>query len=291
MALDMTQLNERVERFNKEYGVNFNIGTFNVESMTLSPNTVFKKSLVQLYRKAIGNSIDKKIPPLNTELMVAEFADIMDSYRKGSIENGVDTSLLPLGGWTGAEALDHLKQTVTDKLPRTTAGFARRRYLEGDLRIRDMMGYTKEAFANGKEPDLETAKVIASYAMGLKSAHESRSTFWKIIHPFRNNAEKRDYKAMQDMLLGMKDQSIAKEAAAFAGGRDDRERDAFAEVKNDIASCIEHSTLLNGYGKQRDVAKNVTREKIQVMEAVSTENKKTVEKVKEAPASVKEKYM
>ena len=31
MALDMTQLNEKVERFNKEYGVNFNASSHDVD--------------------------------------------------------------------------------------------------------------------------------------------------------------------------------------------------------------------------------------------------------------------
>ena len=283
MATDFKFYDQQVKNFNDYYGVDFDMGSFDAETWTTEPNKAYKENFMELYQTALGNWADGKIKNFSAENMLSEFESIMSSYRNVYTERNQKSGLSPLGGLSAKQMLKDVKSEITDKLPKTKAVFAKQRYMNGQLPIRKMVAYAKEAFANGKEPTLEQATVIASYAMGLRLAHESRSPISKFFsYIFRGNAEKREYKAMENMLKGMKDKDILKAATQAAG----RSHNAFAEIKEDIDSGIKTASLYSN-----SAASNADKQKIHIDVKELEGNTKKSERIKESPTVTKEKNL
>ena len=263
MPIGFQFYDNEVERFNQNYGVDFHMGSFDVETWTTDPNTLYKNTFEEYYRTALGKWADGKIESVNVEQMLTDFEYLMRGYRTVLAESGHQSGMSPYGGRTPVQTFRHLKNTVTDRLPQTKAVFAKRRYMEGNLPIREMMAYAKAAIADGREPSLKEATTIASYAMGLKLASQSRTRGWRFLHPVRNNAEKRDYAAMEKMLKKMKDKTVLKAATDAAG----RTQGAFGEIKAEMDASVTNPTLFSKDERPNAATNDPNRVNIKVGDA------------------------
>ena len=55
-------------------------------------------------------------------------------------------------------------------------------------------------FAVGKGVDTHQLQRIGAFMLAIENVNKSRPLWWRIIHPFRNNAEKRDAKELRTVL-------------------------------------------------------------------------------------------
>ena len=280
MAINLSKYNEAVGKFNKKYGVDFSMAAFKQAETKMNSNSAYKKMFADIYKKAIASYVDEKNNGFSLQEMLIDFDKIMSTYRNDCKAQNINTSLLPLGGWTPDEAIESLKE-IPEAFNGSSASFAKDRYLSGKLPIREMMAYTEEAFANGKTPDIGVATVIASYAKGLEEANKSRSFIWKVFHPIRNSAEKKYSKLMQNMISEKCGVVVSEKASSYALAPD-----AFEKVKAAMASCLKEHNALNSYAEQESGAKaieNVEKEKV-VIEELEPKAPVMNEKVEEIKA-------
>ena len=69
---------------------------------------------------------------------------------------------------------------------------ASHQYSNGQTRIRDMVSFAREAIGANVKNNPDAQKRIMGNILALERINESRSRFWRTIHPFRNKAEQRD---------------------------------------------------------------------------------------------------
>jgi hypothetical protein len=74
-------------------------------------------------------------------------------------------------------------------------------YEKGNIRIRDMVAFAKNIDRHGGLTP-KNMRILASYSEALKRINESRTTGWRWIHPWRNNAEQRDAKVIENIMGG-----------------------------------------------------------------------------------------
>lgn len=74
-------------------------------------------------------------------------------------------------------------------------------YKKGNIRIRDMVAFAKNIDRHGGLTP-KNMRILASYAEALKRVNASRTIGWKWRHPWRNNAEQRDAKVIEDLIKG-----------------------------------------------------------------------------------------
>lgn len=74
-------------------------------------------------------------------------------------------------------------------------------YEKGNIRIRDMVAFAKNIDRHGGLTP-QNMRILASYSEALKRINESRTTGWRWIHPWRNNAEQRDAKVIENLING-----------------------------------------------------------------------------------------
>ena len=73
-------------------------------------------------------------------------------------------------------------------------------YLNGNIRIRDMVAFARNISDFGGLGKPENRTILASYSLALKKVNESRGFWWRRRHPFRNSAEAREAKAIDEIL-------------------------------------------------------------------------------------------
>lgn len=99
-------------------------------------------------------------------------------------------------------------------------------YASGQLRIRDMRSYV-ESLTKDTYREESMAKGFQLVQM-LKNINESRSFWWRLFHPFRNNAEQRDAAKMEAMMtkhiIATEGKSNPEDAQANENGESVEER-------------------------------------------------------------------
>ena len=282
MAINLAKYDKVVNEFNKKYGTDFSMEKFRRAERKTNSNTAYKKVFAGIYEKAITSYVDEKNNGFSLQEMLIDYDKIMSTYRNDCKEQKINTNLLPLGGWTPDEAIQSLKE-IPSKFNGSSANFAKDRYLNGKLPIREMMAYTNEAFANDKAPDIGVATVIASYAKALEDANKSRSFIWKVFHPVRNNAEKKYSKIMQNMISEKCGEEVFEKADRYAAAPD-----AFDKVKAAMESCVKEHNALNNYAGLDNgvkISEDVEKEKV-VIEDLEPKAPVMNEKVEEIKAPV-----
>ena len=275
-----------IEDFNRRYGVNFNIESYELQAKGLAQlnpqrafDDAFKITFVNLYKKAMGNFVDHKIDGLEANVMLKSFHDIMEVYRADCKKKGIVTDLHALGGWKPKEAYETLKASV-EALPKNKIEYAKARYLNGDLRIRDMVAHTQKTLGDNQNNfNTEKLSVLIAYSKALKEVNANRSFMWKMFHPVRNNAEQREAARIEEMVKE-KAKMVVYDAAENRAMQDEYR---IAYAKDSLNYDIERQKQLE------ESRRTEVKEKLNVAEAAMTESKeKTSEKVQEIQAPVKE---
>jgi hypothetical protein len=274
MGINIAKYDNDVRDFNQKYGVNFDMLMFTDAKKRMETNEAYKKIFKDIYKNAIIGFADKKNDGFSLQEMLIHYDKILQTYHKDCLKLKVYSDLRPLGGWTTDRAVKSLKN-VAEQFNGNRIDFAKQRYMAGKLPIRDMMAYANKAFENGNTPDRETATVIAAYAKGLEETNKSRSIFWKMRHPIRNNAEQKYSKLMQDMLKRTDFSRSANEHA---------ESDAiFDPIKKAMESCVNEHNALNQYmDRVLNEDKAPEKSKMMIGEASMTDTSPNVQKISES---------
>ena len=177
--------------------------------------------------------VDKKSKSFKPEELVEEFEKVMDEYRQYCSDNN-ETAPDANGGWRGTENMDAMRATVNSiRSPRVND--ATERYLSGELRVRDVRSYVRGlAENNGTMRNLPLADLanVMVYREAIKNAVESRPFWWKIIHPFKNNAEQKAVGVLNDLVTINVQNELA--AQSLVDG------DAIENAKNALESASNH---------------------------------------------------
>lgn len=237
---------KKLAGFNNRYQVNFSFENYDSQSLKdknlIAPlkgvkgisreNLKYRNAFLNIYKECVGNMIDKKYNTFNTEELVQDFEKLMNDYREYCSKNG-ETAPEANGGWMGTEHMDAMRDTInTIRSPRVND--ATERYLSGELRVRDVRAYVRNLAQNGNIRNLsaEALADVMVYREAIKNAVESRTIWWKIIHPFKNNAEQKAVGVLNE-LVGINVQNEIAAQSLVDG-------DAIDRAKNSLESANNH---------------------------------------------------
>ena len=164
-----------------------------------SPNESLKAMFSDMYRKTLRDHLGKDEPDKASADMLHDFNSYIITKLKFEFSNK-NKELYPHKN-AGMSRLERYRliENVWNDLPKNDTDLVADKYKNGEIRIRDMMEYANSCTVYSKL-DRNTTTILASYAEALKSVNATRSFFWKVFHPFRNHAEKRDAKQIQSIV-------------------------------------------------------------------------------------------
>ena len=237
----------RLKSFNNRYKVNFSFESYDSQSLKeknlATPlkgvkgisreNLKYRNAFLNIYKECVGNMVDKKLNTFKPEELVEEFEKLMTDYRQYCSENG-ETAPDVNGGWMGTENMDAMRDTVNSiRSPRVND--ATERYLSGELRVRDVRSHVRGlAENNGRNISNLSPEELANvmvYREAIKNAVESRSFWWKMIHPFKNNAEQKAVGAL-DELINLNMQNVVAAQYFVDGEAIDNAKNALESANN-----------------------------------------------------------
>ena len=196
MAYNLTKL--RINSFNQMYGVNVSLSKIQSDAKALNSVTAaLRASFIDAYKTVLLKDLIKR----DGEVFRAQ--DMFEDFRKDIIQNFIDETPYNrranisknLGYKTSSEVYGMLKN-VWDNIPTNQVDAVIENYLNGNIRIRDMVAVAGRFNSGNKHQQNE----LASYAKALKAVNDTRPLWWRIIHPFRNNAEQREAKNIEAIL-------------------------------------------------------------------------------------------
>ena len=196
MAYNLTKLS--INSFNRMYGVNVSLDKIQSDAKALNSVTAaLKASFIDAYKTALLKDLIKK----EGEIFRAQ--DMFEDFRRDIIQNFINETPYSrranisknLNCKTPEEVYGML-QNVWENIPRNQVEAVMENYLNGNIRIRDMVAVAGRFNVDNKHQQNE----LASYAKALKAVNDTRPLWWRIIHPFRNNAEQREAKNIEAIL-------------------------------------------------------------------------------------------
>ena len=199
--------------FNNKYKVNFSFEQYEAQKLNkknIEPalkgqkniekeNLKYRNALLNIYRGCVQNMKDNKYKSFNPSELATDFEKLMNNYRDYCNKNDKEAPDVN-GGWKSRETMDAMRATLatikSDKLKDTTD-----KYISGELRLRDMRANVRNLTANGiSNVSEEGLAEFMIYRESVQTAVENRSTWWKIIHPFKNNAEQKAVQALDAII-------------------------------------------------------------------------------------------
>ena len=220
MARKYAKYDTDVESFNDKYGTNFSfedvergINKYNLlthdfhvklDKHLSNEDALYRMIFLTLWQKYVESYMEFYNKEIDCHEFANQFEILMDTYREA---NNTD---LPheLGGWKDEIEMLEAMADVVENMSFDRNEYMVNKYLKGNIRLRDMRATLGELEDDIKSynPDLgegvicyDFAKVM-TYVSALEQVVASRSGWWKFWHPFRNNAEQRDLRAMKDFL-------------------------------------------------------------------------------------------
>ena len=197
MAYELTK--NSINSFNRQYGTSISFGDIKSQAKKLgSYNQALRAVFLEAYKQvALKDLIDHDTDFLKSHEMFQDFNQwITNSLIDETPLSRRDGLSKNMGVKSQNEAYEMLEATWAE-LPKNQVDAVMENYLKGNIRIRDMRAYAESCrLFDDKRAQTE----LASYAMALKQVNEARPRWWRILHPFRNNAEKRDSKIIENLL-------------------------------------------------------------------------------------------
>jgi hypothetical protein len=238
----------RLRSFNNKYKVNFSFESYDSQSLKeknlAAPlkgvkgisreNLKYRNAFLNIYKECVQNMVNNKLNTFKPEELAQEFEKVMEEYRRYCSENG-ETAPDVNGGWIGTQKMDAMRDTVESiRSPRVAR--ESERYLSGELRVRDVRSYVRGlAENNGRKISNLSPEELADvmvYREAIKNAVESRSFWWRRIHPFKNRAEQKAVGALNELISLNMENVIA--AQVLVDG------DAIDNAKNALVSANNH---------------------------------------------------
>lgn len=203
MPIDKNEMRSTQGYFNSKFHTTFNYEKFKEKGKSCETatqwNRLYKETIASLYQQMVFR------PPTN----MYGFSDMLTDFQTDFIEPLINElrendpeAIVPdvAAELSDAEWLDFAAEKL-NAFPQTNADVYELEYLAGARRLRDMR--VEVEFLNSSispEDKKEFAHNVAGYVVALERANESRSLLWKIFHPIRNHAEKRDAAMMRAAL-------------------------------------------------------------------------------------------
>ena len=234
----------RLNRFNNKFKVNFSFESYDSQSLKeknlATPlkgvkgisreNLKYRNAFLNIYKECVQNMVDEKLNTFKPEELVQEFEKLMGDYRRYCNDNG-ETAPDVNGGWMGTEHMDAMRDTVNSiRSPRVA--HESERYLSGELRVRDVRAYVRGLAGNIRNLSAEELANVMVYREAINNAVESRPFWWKIIHPFKNNAEQK--------AVGILDELVSINMANEVAAQVLVDGDAIDNAKNALESANNH---------------------------------------------------
>ena len=196
MAYELTK--GSINNFNKFYGVNVSFSKIQADAKTLNSVTAaLRASFIDAYKTALLKDLIKR----DGEDFRAQ--DMFEDFRRDIIQNFINetpysrrANISKNLGCKTADEVYGMLQNVWENIPRNQVEAVMENYLNGNIRIRDMVAVAGRFNVDNKHQQNE----LASYAKALKAVNDTRPLWWRIIHPFRNNAEQREAKNIEAIL-------------------------------------------------------------------------------------------
>lgn len=215
MAINWTALEARAKEFNDIYHTSFNYSDFYSKLKTfvrLEPgnaaNIVYKGTLGTVLKDAMvaachaqGGSKKGERGDVNLMDVVKNFEEyLMQPFVNECKSAGEKPYPKPYGGMSRMQRIE-LVEHVLNASPKNDVELTEQAYLKGQIRLRDIRENVNDMpFAIGRGVDTHQLKRIGTFMLAIENVNKSRPLWWRIIHPFRNNAEQRDAKEMRTLL-------------------------------------------------------------------------------------------
>ena len=210
MAINFDSFSAKAEAFNKKYGVNFDIVKFDGQTRALTENfavtksaennlnTYYRMAFARLFKEAFANLIDHKVASFKPDEMLRDFEDsVMGPYRAECKKENLAAPAAN-AGWTKKEFMERAKAELQN-IPDDKREYARTRYMNGELRVRDVRAFREELQTKGGY-NHEKLSTLICYSYALGNAVSGRSFWWKVMHPFKNSAEKKELATLRNYI-------------------------------------------------------------------------------------------
>ena len=200
MATELSAVREFVKRFNDKYKVNYDLDDYMTRMRTEDPDTLYIGTFNKMLDQAIEHMSELK--DFTVSHMLEDYNYYTVSFLNMYINSHRDLDpplksirLTKTPNGYLSEVNEYLDKKVWSKVDAVG-----QKYEAREIRIRDMVRESKELdLLQGADKEA-AAKKIAGYALALRRVNESHPRWWRIIHPFRNNAEKREAQNFEKLL-------------------------------------------------------------------------------------------
>lgn len=215
MAINWTALEARAKEFNDIYRTSFDysgfhskIKTFNRLTTDNPADIVYKGTLGTVLKDAMiaachAQGGSKKGERGDVDLMdvVKNFEEyLMQPFVSECKSAGEKPYPKPYGGMSKMQRIE-LVEHMLNASPKNDVELTEQAYLKGQIRLRDIRENVGDMpFAAGKRVDTHQLQRIGTFMLAIENVNKSRPFWWRVIHPFRNNAEKRDAKELRTVL-------------------------------------------------------------------------------------------
>ena len=197
-------LKNSAKDFSVKYACNFDFAMFEsrVEEFTfLRPNggwlDVYKMMFDRVYKNTLENAATGALDNLDGEAMLDDFEyTLIRPYVK---ENESEIKHKPYIGMDRIARLEYLDR-LTREAPSNPVELYTEKYKSGELSISQMHRQAVSTLG-GNGAERERYIELVGYIQALENANKSRSFVWRALHPFKNNAEKRDAALMKKMFI------------------------------------------------------------------------------------------
>lgn len=201
MPVNFEIFRHSVNNFNEKYKVRFSLKDF--ESLAAGGNAnknalnnAYKTVLESLYNQMALNVFTNENTKFFSDDLMKDFeALVMSTYRKDCQNEGEPYP----DAYANMNELERYKfiQNAVKKAPKSVVDVIEQRYREGNVSLASMRAKIDYCKNNGRGT-IEDFNTAFQNAEAVRRVHSSRSFLWKIFHPIRNNAEKRDIKYLED---------------------------------------------------------------------------------------------
>ena len=291
MPVNYDRLNERAKEFNAKYRTVFTyagflakVRTFKNLNLEDSANVVYKGTLAKVLMDVMINACANErtaskdgIGAVDLQAVVEEFEYFLMQPFIQECKNAKER-LYPksYGGMKESERIEFI-ESVVNSSPKNDVELAEKAYKNGDIRIRDMREYVNEIDLTEGISAFNLRR-IGAFMLALENVNKGRSFWWRVFHPVRNNAEKREAREMRTLLSSFRQNalerakelamteygtiSLTKESLRAAKAEKDKNREAVSSARDNV---------------QVDI---IAEEKHEVSEKVTVNEKDTLVKSK-----------
>ncbi len=215
MSINWNALEARAKEFNDQYRTSFDysgfyskLKTFNRLTTDNAADIVYKGTLGTVLKDAMVAACHSRGSAKRGERGDVDLMDVVKNFEEYLMQPFVNECKSagekpypkPYGGMTRMQRIE-LVEHMLNTTPKNDVELTERAYLKGQIRLRDIRENVNDMpFAVGKGVDTHQLQRIGAFMLAIENVNKSRPVWWRIIHPFRNNAEKRDAKELRTVL-------------------------------------------------------------------------------------------